>query len=177
MPVRAAVDADLAPVGRLFQNAKGRLDPAVERFPLDGARLLLRVVEGISVYCPHAEVLSAFRQAVTEESRRQAMAAPNQLLAEDNLFFEKLALHILAVFLSRRWWSTIERNVPGLRADDDLVSLDDPGFDVAPDRGTDASFRSLRPIVESGIADIDPRSNCVLDCRRVRCVILIGSVA
>src|SRR5689334_5385120 len=104
------------------------------------------------------------------------MTTPNELLAKHDFFIEKLALDVLAVFLSRRWWSTIERNVPGFRADDDLVTLDDAGFDGAPDRGTDASFRALRPIVERGIDDIDPRSNCVLDCRRIRCVILIGSV-
>lgn len=105
------------------------------------------------------------------------MSARDELVGMNDLLIHELALDVLLIRLSSRGRKAVERHVPDLGANDQLVPRRAPAGQQLSDRRSATPLRSLAPIVDRGVDHVDSARRCVVNRGRVRGVHVVGCVA
>src|ERR1700743_2019771 len=102
VPSRDTVGSDLPPVSRLLEYREYHFEACVQLVCADVPKLLLGIVQIVEVDRSQSEVLTALRETIANEARREAMPAGHDLIGLHDLRIEELALNVRLVFLARR---------------------------------------------------------------------------
>src|SRR6185503_11820271 len=105
------------------------------------------------------------------------MAAPDNVVGQQNLRVDEFTTDVVAVLFSRRRWGAIERDISALRTDNELLACRISRGDQLLDGRADRALRSLTPVVDRRVDQVDPASDRCLDRGFVSAIVIVSAVA
>lgn len=173
LPRRAAVGTDVSGSDAPLERLECTPDSMLKLAWRDCIQLLLGVVEIVQVDGGDAEVLAAAVDLVIEVGRGEAMPIDDQLAGRNDPGIDILPLDVRLVLGARGGRRAVEGEVAPLRADDDLVARDFLRRDRFTQRGADGTLRTLAPVVDRRVEDVEAASQRLPDRLRVACVVRV----
>ena len=169
VPRGNAVPSNLGIANRLFHRGEGALEPGAQGFAGDVPQLGFGIMDVEDVDGLKTEIPPAALELVFEIPRSHTVHPTRQFLRlEDSggyVFPGEISTGIGGN-------GAIEREITGLRANDEFVTANFSGVDQVLKGGANRSLRALMPVVDGGVNYIDAGAECGLDGLGIE---LIGS--
>ena len=105
------------------------------------------------------------------------MTSGDNVVRLKNLRIEKVFANVLSIFLTSCWGSQLERDVPGLAADHELVPRNVARGEHGLNRRADRPFGPLASVIDRRVDQIGPRAYSVRHGPFIRFVVGVSVLA